>query len=35
MKKITFLTICLSLFLAGGLFSQETIYVSATGAGTK
>ena len=33
MKKITFLTICLSLFLAGGLFSQETIYVSATGAG--
>ena len=33
MKKITFLTICLSLFLAGGLFCQETIYVSATGAG--
>ena len=34
MKKITFLTICLSLFLVGGLFSQETVYVSATGAGS-
>ena len=33
MKKITFLTICLSLFLVGGLFSQQTVYVSATGAG--
>ena len=35
MKKITFLTICLSLFLVGGLFSQQTVYVSATGAGSK
>ena len=34
MKKITFLTICLSLFLVGGLFSQQTVYVSATGAGS-
>ena len=33
MKKNTFLTICLSLFLVGGLFSQQTVYVSATGAG--
>ena len=31
MKKNTILTICLFLFLAGGLFCQETIYVSATG----
>ena len=29
MKKNTFLTICLSLFLAGGLFSQTTWYVTA------
>ena len=34
MKKITFLTICLSLFLVGSLFSQQTVYVSATGAGS-
>jgi predicted outer membrane repeat protein len=34
MKKITFLTIYLSLFLVGGLFSQQTVYVSATGAGS-
>jgi predicted outer membrane repeat protein len=33
MKKITFLTIYLSLFLVCGLFSQQTVYVSATGAG--
>ena len=36
MKKNTFLTICLSLFLVGGLFSQQTtVYVSASGAGTE
>ena len=36
MKKNTFLTICLSLFLVGGLFSQQTtVYVSALGDGTK
>jgi predicted outer membrane repeat protein len=29
MKKTTFLTICLSLFLAGGLFAQTTWYVTA------
>jgi len=34
MKKITFLTICLSLFLVGSLFSQQTVYVSSTGAGS-
>ena len=34
MKKITFLTICLYLFLVGSLFSQQTVYVSATGAGS-
>ena len=33
MKKNTILTICLSLFLLGGLFSQQTVYVSATGGG--
>jgi hypothetical protein len=33
MKKNTFLTILLSLFLVGGMFAQETVWVSATGAG--
>jgi hypothetical protein len=33
MRKITFLTICLSLFLVGGLFAQETVWVSTTAAG--
>ena len=33
MMKNTILTICLSLFLAGGLFSQQTVYVAATAAG--
>ncbi|SDT97853.1 Por secretion system C-terminal sorting domain-containing protein [Polaribacter sp. Hel1_33_78] len=33
MKKNTFLTICLSLFLVGGLFAQQTVYVSTNGAG--
>ena len=33
MMKNTILTICLSLCLAGGLFSQQTVYVAATAAG--
>ena len=33
MKKITFYTLCLTLFLAGNLYSQQTVWVSATGAG--
>ena len=33
MKKNTFLTICFSFFLAGSLFSQETVYVAAVAAG--
>ena len=32
MKKNTFLTICLSLFLVGSMYSK-TVWVSATGAG--
>ena len=35
MKKITFLTSCLTLFLVGNLYAQETVWVSATGAGLK
>ncbi len=33
MKKFTLLTIYLSLFLTGSLFAQQTVWVSATGAG--
>jgi hypothetical protein len=35
MKKITFFTLCLTLFLVGNLYAQETVWVSATGAGLK
>ena len=33
MKKITIFTLCLSLFLVGSMSAQETVWVSATGAG--
>ncbi len=35
MKKITFYTLCLTLFLAGNLYSQQTVWVAAPGDRTK
>ena len=33
MKKITFFTLCLALFLVGNLYSQQTVWVKAGGTG--
>jgi hypothetical protein len=34
MKKITFFTLCLTLFLVGNLYSQQTVWVASAAAGT-